>query len=297
MSALCPTMSRNSPRRAEGENRRVQAAAGRPEKPRNPSRGRASVMQVRTTLRVAWIGPVVFSRPEEMLAQVPQRGRSDVLGEVISRPGVGDAGAHNPARSLDRPRCVLAARGNARARRCRREAAGRCSARWTAGIRCCSTGSSGAAGCTGCGPGWSSSNAAGEALPPGSGGPVFGALDGGYQVLLDGLVRRSRVHSTRSAVWRIRRSPAHRHRRRTRAHGRNEFGCQQLRRIRIQPYRMCPANAVSRLANSKISRTPTSTPNACARPQRVWLPAARIAIRILGECRGDRVLVLVHQLL
>ncbi|EFD74370.1 protoporphyrinogen oxidase hemY [Mycobacterium tuberculosis GM 1503] len=37
----------------------------------------------------------------------------------------------------------------------------RCSARWTAGIRCCSTGSSGAAGCTGCGPGWSSSNAAG----------------------------------------------------------------------------------------------------------------------------------------
>lgn len=30
------------------------------------------------------IGPVVFSRPEEMLAQVPQRGRSDVLGEVTA---------------------------------------------------------------------------------------------------------------------------------------------------------------------------------------------------------------------
>lgn len=32
-----------------------------------------------------------------------------------------------------------------------------------------------------------------QALPPGSGGPVFGALDGGYQVPLDGPVRRSRA--------------------------------------------------------------------------------------------------------
>ncbi|WP_152408781.1 FAD-dependent oxidoreductase, partial [Mycobacterium tuberculosis] len=43
------------------------------------------------------------------------------------------------------------------------------------------------------------------ALPPGSGGPVFGALDGGYQVLLDGLVRRSRVHWVRARVVQLER--------------------------------------------------------------------------------------------
>lgn len=44
-----------------------------------------------------------------------------------------------------------------------------------------------------------------QALPPGSGGPVFGALDGGYQVLLDGLVRRSRVHWVRARVVQLER--------------------------------------------------------------------------------------------
>ena len=37
-------------------------------------------------------------------------------------------------------------------------------------------------------------------LPPASGGPVFGAMDGGYQVLLDELVARSRVRWVRTAV-------------------------------------------------------------------------------------------------
>jgi oxygen-dependent protoporphyrinogen oxidase len=37
-------------------------------------------------------------------------------------------------------------------------------------------------------------------LPPAGGGPVFGALDGGYQVLIDELVSRSRLHWVRAAV-------------------------------------------------------------------------------------------------
>ena len=32
-----------------------------------------------------------------------------------------------------------------------------------------------------------------QGLPPATGGPVFGALDGGYQVLIDELVDRSRL--------------------------------------------------------------------------------------------------------
>lgn len=39
-----------------------------------------------------------------------------------------------------------------------------------------------------------------QGLPPASGGPVFGALDGGYQVLIDELVRRSRLRWVRAAV-------------------------------------------------------------------------------------------------
>mgnify|MGYP005812467299 CR=1 FL=1 len=42
-----------------------------------------------------------------------------------------------------------------------------------------------------------------QALPPASGGPVFGALDGGYQVLLDALVERARPHRVRAAVQRL----------------------------------------------------------------------------------------------
>jgi oxygen-dependent protoporphyrinogen oxidase len=40
-------------------------------------------------------------------------------------------------------------------------------------------------------------------LPPASDGPVFGALDGGYQVLLDELVERSRLRWVRAAVDRL----------------------------------------------------------------------------------------------
>ena len=40
-------------------------------------------------------------------------------------------------------------------------------------------------------------------LPPASAGPVFGALDGGYQVLLDQLVERSRLRWVGAAVDRI----------------------------------------------------------------------------------------------
>lgn len=39
-----------------------------------------------------------------------------------------------------------------------------------------------------------------QALPPVTGAPVFGALDGGYQVLIDELVRRSRLRWVRAAV-------------------------------------------------------------------------------------------------
>lgn len=42
-----------------------------------------------------------------------------------------------------------------------------------------------------------------QALPADAGGPVFGALDGGYQVLIDELVERSRLRWVRAAVQRI----------------------------------------------------------------------------------------------
>ena len=46
-------------------------------------------------------------------------------------------------------------------------------------------------------------DAVGRGLPPASAGPVFGALDGGYQVLLDQLVERSRLRWVGAAVDRI----------------------------------------------------------------------------------------------
>lgn len=42
-----------------------------------------------------------------------------------------------------------------------------------------------------------------QALPPATGAPVFGALDGGYRVLLDELVARSRPRWVRAAVRRL----------------------------------------------------------------------------------------------
>ena len=42
-----------------------------------------------------------------------------------------------------------------------------------------------------------------QALPPDTGAPVFGALDGGYQVLIDELVERSRPRWVRAAVQRL----------------------------------------------------------------------------------------------
>ncbi|WP_322860087.1 protoporphyrinogen oxidase [Mycobacterium europaeum] len=42
-----------------------------------------------------------------------------------------------------------------------------------------------------------------QALPPATGGPLFGALDGGYQVLLDALVERARPRRVRAAVQRL----------------------------------------------------------------------------------------------
>jgi len=42
-----------------------------------------------------------------------------------------------------------------------------------------------------------------QALPPATGAPVFGALDGGYRVLVDELVRRSRARRVRAAVQRL----------------------------------------------------------------------------------------------
>ena len=37
-----------------------------------------------------------------------------------------------------------------------------------------------------------------QGLPPAGGGPVFGALDGGYEVLVDELARRSRLRWVRA---------------------------------------------------------------------------------------------------
>ncbi|MCV6970291.1 protoporphyrinogen oxidase [Mycobacterium bohemicum] len=45
-----------------------------------------------------------------------------------------------------------------------------------------------------------------RALPPATGGPVFGALDGGYQVLVDELVTRGRPRWVRAEVRRLARS-------------------------------------------------------------------------------------------
>jgi oxygen-dependent protoporphyrinogen oxidase len=42
-----------------------------------------------------------------------------------------------------------------------------------------------------------------QALPPATGAPVFGALDGGYQVLIDELVERSRLRWVHAAVTRL----------------------------------------------------------------------------------------------
>lgn len=42
-----------------------------------------------------------------------------------------------------------------------------------------------------------------RALPPATGAPVFGALDGGYQVLIDELVQRSRPRWVRAALHRL----------------------------------------------------------------------------------------------
>jgi oxygen-dependent protoporphyrinogen oxidase len=42
-----------------------------------------------------------------------------------------------------------------------------------------------------------------QGLPPANGGPVFGALDGGYRVLVDELVARSRLHWVQAAVARL----------------------------------------------------------------------------------------------
>ena len=47
-----------------------------------------------------------------------------------------------------------------------------------------------------------------RALPPASGAPVFGALDGGYQVLVDELVKRSRLRWVHAAVERLDRGPS-----------------------------------------------------------------------------------------
>jgi protoporphyrinogen oxidase len=46
-------------------------------------------------------------------------------------------------------------------------------------------------------------DAARQGLPPATGAPVFGALDGGYQVLIDELIERSRPRWVRAAVERL----------------------------------------------------------------------------------------------
>jgi protoporphyrinogen oxidase len=45
-----------------------------------------------------------------------------------------------------------------------------------------------------------------QALPPATGAPVFGAIDGGYQVLIDELVRRARPRWVRAAAQRLERA-------------------------------------------------------------------------------------------
>lgn len=50
--------------------------------------------------------------------------------------------------------------------------------------------------------------AVGQALPPATGAPVFGALDGGYRVLVDELVARARPRWVRAAVSRLERAGA-----------------------------------------------------------------------------------------
>jgi len=47
-----------------------------------------------------------------------------------------------------------------------------------------------------------------RSLPPVTGAPVFGALDGGYQVLIDELVARSRLRWVRAAVTQLDRGPS-----------------------------------------------------------------------------------------
>jgi oxygen-dependent protoporphyrinogen oxidase len=42
-----------------------------------------------------------------------------------------------------------------------------------------------------------------QGLPPATGAPVFGAIDGGYQVLIDELIERSRLRWVRAAVERL----------------------------------------------------------------------------------------------
>lgn len=51
--------------------------------------------------------------------------------------------------------------------------------------------------------GTSLTDAVRQALPPASDAPVFGALDGGYQKLIDELVERSRLRRVRAAVQRL----------------------------------------------------------------------------------------------
>lgn len=46
-------------------------------------------------------------------------------------------------------------------------------------------------------------DAVGQALPPATGAPVFGSLDGGYQVLIDALVARARPRWVRAAASRL----------------------------------------------------------------------------------------------
>ncbi len=45
-----------------------------------------------------------------------------------------------------------------------------------------------------------------QGLPPATGAPVFGALDGGYQILIDELVERSRLRWVRAAVQNLERA-------------------------------------------------------------------------------------------
>ncbi|OMC18696.1 protoporphyrinogen oxidase [Mycobacterium colombiense] len=51
-------------------------------------------------------------------------------------------------------------------------------------------------------------DAVGQALPPATGAPVFGSLEGGYQVLIDELLARGRPRWVRAAVSRLERAGA-----------------------------------------------------------------------------------------